>query len=117
MRYFEVPLFINGDLTQSTLTSAVADCTSMFGFSIQNVVTGNATGNLLVQASNDPVSNVSFANEIVNWTTISTTPITAAGTILINVSDEMWRWTQLVYTKTTGSGITLINSILMGKGV
>lgn len=116
LRQYEYQMFSNGDLSQATLTStAVADCTNMLGFSIQNVTTGNAVGTISVQGSNDPEPNTSFTNRIVNWTTIVTTPVTAPGNVLINVTDCFYRWVRLTYTRTSGTGT--LNAILMGKGV
>lgn len=116
LRQFEFQFLTNGDLSLASLTSPVADCTNMLGFSIQAVTTGSGVGVLAVEGSNQPEVNTSFTGNIpsTSWTTIVSANVSAPGSIMINVSDTFYRWVRVVYTRTSGTGT--INAILMGKG-
>lgn len=87
---------------------------SAFGYSLQAVITGTATGTLKLQGSNDPVPDASFlvpTFTVSNWTDIldSTQSVTGAGTLLYNVEGVFYNWVRAVYTASSGTGtITII---------
>lgn len=116
MRVYDFKLFNAADLSQASLTSSVCDLDSMYGYSIQAVFSGDAIGTLSIQASNDPfpVTDLTIGR-IVNYTTVSTLPLTAPGSVLDNIDAAHYKWVRLIYTKTSGSGSITAN--LHAKGV
>jgi hypothetical protein len=93
----------------STCTSIGYDVSQSLNIAIQAVLTGSPVGSLAIQASLDE-GHINAANEatrdddVVNWSTVSTTAISAASTVIVNVPNEAYTFVRLVYTPTSGSG-------------
>lgn len=89
--------------------SEVLDTINIEKLSVQGIVTGTASGTLVLQVSNDPFYNIpNFVPS--NWTTIfsqSLTPTT--GPVILATSLLLYRWAQVVYINASGSGTVTAN--------
>lgn len=113
MQVYPKNLFNDIDLSLASTTSEVCDLNHMYGYSIQAVFTGTATGNIQVQACCDPAEfNQTF--RLTNWTTIATLPIAAPGTVIYNSDAAYYRWLRIVYVSTGGTGAMDANINLKG---
>lgn len=96
-----------------------------FGYSIQIVFTGTPTGTFKLQASDDPVpqNGMPFSGiyTATNWTDVanSSQAVSAAGSIVWNVSDVMYNYVRVVYTDgSSGSSTAIITSAICNlKGI
>ncbi len=102
-------------------TSSIAQLKDMVGFAIQAVVTGTPTGTFKLQGSCDPVElGPPPLVPPTNWTDVAntSTAVTAAGSILWNLTDQMYNWVQIVYTDTSGgTSAAVVTATFNGKGV
>lgn len=97
-------------------SSAPQQLNSVFGFSVQGVITGTPTGAVYLEASVDPNSGNVFPT---NWSTISgsSQAVAAAGTFTFNVSAVEYNWVRLSYTDTSGATSTaVLNVVINSKG-
>ncbi len=80
----------------ASFNSQALNLNQMFGYALQAVWTGTATGTLKLQGSVDP--NSGNINPV-NWTDVtnSSDAVTTSGNYLWNVSDVMYNWVRLVY--------------------
>lgn len=91
-------------------TSPPAIVDHAWGYAIQVVITGTATGTVKLQGSCDPGPNANFqaANDpyVVDWTDIanSSQPVTGAGTVTYDVVKTAYPWVRVVYTASSGTG-------------
>lgn len=99
--------------TNATISLAANQLYDVFGFCIQAVITGTPTGSFKLQASADPCSQGSLSTPLTgqaptNWTDISNSSqsVSAAGTVIFNVSDVHYNWVRVVYTDTSGGAST-----------
>lgn len=85
----------------------------IYGFAIQAVYTGTPNGTLKVQASCDDVKT---SSDVVNWIDVSgaTATITAAGSVIVQVSYAFYKWFKVVFVRTSGTGSLTIT--YNGKG-
>ena len=91
-------------------TSRPAIIDHSWGYAIQILITGTATGTVGLQGSCDPGPNANFqaANDpaVVNWTDIagSSQAVTGAGTVTYDVVKTAYPWVRVVYTASSGIG-------------
>jgi hypothetical protein len=121
MRVFNIQPTM-GQTMNTTITSDAFQMYQMFGFSIQVTFTGTPTGTFKLQASSDPVTQVSLntVSPPTHWTDVanSSQAVSAAGSVMWNVSDVMYNWVRVVYTDGSGGASTAVISNLTfnGKG-
>lgn len=115
MRVVNIPNIIPENTVLNTnINSAAIPLYQIFGYSIQAVFTGTPTGTFKLQASDDPVPQAAQAASGVytatNWTDIanSSQSVTAAGSIIWNVSEVMYNYVRVVYTDGSGGASTAI---------
>lgn len=110
----------NGDMSQSTITSAVTNIQYLDNIGVQLNFTGTPTGNFSVQVSadyaQDSSGNVTNAG---NWIALSLSPSPAAtgsgSNIYIDITEISAPWIRVVYTKTSGTGT--LNGYITGKQI
>lgn len=104
----ENSIFITAGNMAGNITSSALPLATMYGFSMQVVMTGVLTGTLKLQASDDFGNSNSAIDGtgITTWADISGTSqaITNTTTSLYNLGDVYYRWVRLVYTAATGAG-------------
>lgn len=121
MRVFNIQPTM-GQTMNTTITSDAFQLYQMFGFSIQVTFTGTPTGTFKLQASSDPVTQVSLntVTPATHWTDVanSSQAVSAAGNVLWNVSDVMYNWVRVVYTDGSAGASTAVitNLTFNGKG-
>ena len=97
------------DMATATCTSTTVDLTRTSQYSVQAWYTGSPVGSFQINVSNDPLT---CSGTNTNWaiaTGTSATAISAAGTVMYNVTYGNYQCLQTVYTKTSGTGnITVI---------
>lgn len=120
MRPFNEPIISNA-LMNANISSPGIPLAQTFGYAIQAVYTGTPTGTLKLQASNDPLGDLTNPNDQpTNWEDISNSSqsISAAGSFLWNVTDVMYTWVRLVFTDGSGGTSTArLSANINGKGV
>lgn len=120
-------LYVVGTVLSATRNSAAQQLYNSFVYAIQVVITGTPTGSLKLQASCDqaysgkPTSGSSGLNPLpVNWTDIasSSQAVTAAGSVIWNITDPGYNWVRIVYTDTSSGSSTAViaSSSFNGKG-
>lgn len=111
MRTYDYQIMTAGDLSTATLDSNVPNVDFMLGCAIQCIFIGNATGNLTLQGSCDPITDqqLQAGTTVTNWTDITTSALAAPGTVMFNVSDIGYKWLRIHYAKTGGTGSITIN--------
>jgi len=100
---------VNGDMSQSSITSAVSNIEFLDNIGLQLVFTGTPTGTFSVELSidyqQDQQGNVINAG---TWTpmSFSITPVAsgAAGSVYIDINQISAPWMRVKYTKTSGTG-------------
>lgn len=81
-----------------------------WGYAIQVLITGTATGTVKLQGSCDPGPNANFqaANDpqAVNWTDVlnSAQPVTGVGSVAYDVVKTAYPFVRVVYTAASGTG-------------
>jgi hypothetical protein len=126
MRFAQVQLLTNGDMSQSSLTSTGVDMNQQVLASISAVFSGSPVGSLKLQISNDivpvhPGTNIPVgtdpAGNVVNWSdyTGSSENVTTNGNFTWNLGEAGYRWVRVVYTKVSGTGT--LNVYFSEKGV
>lgn len=116
MRTANIPIIINGDMGQSTVTSSPILLDQIAMLSIQaSYGDSSVTGNFTVNASDD-MGKDTLGNGVTNWSLISGSSLSAAGasTVLWNFPNIGHKWAELVYTRSGGS--TVLNARAMLKG-
>lgn len=108
MRLLNEILLANQDASTS-FNSPAGLLASVFGYSIQAIITGTAAGTMKLQGSSDPVPDSRFPAAWptpVNWTDVkdSSEAVTGTGTIMYNVADVEYNWVRVVYTSSSGTG-------------
>lgn len=91
------------------------DATQLFAASAQAVISGNASGSIKLQASNDippgGINNIDFV--ATNWVTIGSSVSTPSeGSYLIPKIDVCYRWLRSVWTSTS-SGDAIIAEVVI----
>ena len=104
MLIFNQPLYKGNILS---FTSEVLKLDNMLGYCIQIIMTGNPTGTLSLEGSDD---SVQIAGNPVNWNLIanSTVAVYTSDTVTYNVRDAYYNWVRVVYID--GSGGTAIGT-------
>lgn len=104
----EHSIFIPAGNMSANITSSALPLATMYGYSIQVVMTGVLTGTLKLQCSDDFGNSNSAVDGtgITTWTDVqgTSTAITNTTTTVYNFADVFYRWVRLVYTATTGAG-------------
>lgn len=72
---------------------------------VQMIYTGTPVGSLIIQASNDNV----------NFSAVSTTAVSAAGSTMINFDAPAWGYIRVFYDATSGAGN--LSARINAKGV
>jgi|WetSurMetagenome_2_1015567.scaffolds.fasta_scaffold566499_1 hypothetical protein len=118
MKVYNIPISatLGGATTVATnanFNSYAYQVWDTFGYSIQVVVTGTPTGTFKLQCSADPVpqgpNSTPFTGVVpTNWTDVgnSSQAVSAAGSVVWNVSDAMYNWVRVVYTDGSGGTST-----------
>jgi hypothetical protein len=107
----------HADLLRGTLADAANSYTSegyylgsIINYAMQAVFTGSPAGTVKIQVSCDIGNpNAAFPHSddtVVNWVDLSgaTATISAAGTVLMNLTDAGYSWARVVWTPIAGSG-------------
>jgi len=113
-------LLTNGDMSTSSLTSAVLEIQYLDDIGVQLNFTGTPTGTFQVQVSadhqQDAQGNVTTAG---NWVpiTFSSSPVAsgAAGTVYLDIATLSAPYLRVVYTRVSGSGT--LNVFATGKSL
>lgn len=112
---------VNGDMSQSSITSSVTNIQNMDNFGIQLSWVGTspigvATVQVSISYQQDAEGNVT---SIGTWDSIPLNPTASisgnTGSITIDLNQIPSPWIRVVYTKTSGTGI--LNSYICGKAV
>jgi len=112
---FNIPIVggnsgISGDMS-SNITSLPVNLDETCTYNVQATFTGSPVGSIKLQGSNNPV--------LLGWVDITgpgvttVTPVTSAGTYMVNVEFAGYSQVQLVYTATSGSGT--LNALINAK--
>lgn len=126
MRVVNIPNLIPvNTVLNAALTSITIPLYQIYGYAVQVVFTGTPTGTFSLNGSCDPVPQAAQAAPGVytakNWTAIpnSSVSVSAAGNILLNVTDVMYNYVQLVYADTSGGSSTAVLTVstFNGKGI
>jgi len=98
-----------GDMSQSSITSAVTNITYLDNVCIELVFTGSPVGTFSVQGSldhqQDALGNIITAG---NWVSLTLSPAPVASgsadQIVIDLNQLSFPYIRVVYTKTSGTG-------------
>ena len=88
-------------------------------YSVQLVYTGTPNGNFIIEGSNDIGAQEGSLDQVIitNWSTVSTTNVTAAGNHITNVTGAGYRWIRLTWVdNTSASTPTITVAQFNGKG-
>lgn len=90
----------------ATITTAAIDSRNLFACSAQITATGSAAGTLIIQASDDDISN----GPPVNFSPIplATIAVSGAGTFLIPKTDLCYQWVRMVFTNSGTGTISVV---------
>lgn len=102
-----------------TVVSNPIPIQNYLGYAVQAEWTGTPTGTFTLQGSCDAgvILNNGTVTNVTNWTTISSTNISAsgsAGSLLYNMPNSYYYWFQLVYTATSGTGTANAAAVIKG---
>lgn len=94
---------------------------SIYMYNIVAIITGTPTGNIKLQASNDPETNDSIPLPApTNWVDIGDSgfALTSAGNTMWNVREIGYNYVRVVYTDISGGTSTATMTVIFnGKGV
>lgn len=124
MRVFNKQINTNVVLNANR-TSPAVPLKSIFMYAMAANISGTPTGNIRLQASNDPETNDSMPNGSpaptpANWVDIagSTFNLSSAGETMWNVHDVGYNYVRVFYTDTSsGASTATMNIIFNGKGI
>ena len=120
MKFFNVPNIIPaGTVMNATINSVPQQLLDSYIYSIQVVFTGTPTGSFKLQASADPAAqSVAYLGKNslpTNWTdeptASSTKTVSAAGSVMWNISWPGYNWVRVVYTDTSGGTSTAVVTV------
>lgn len=92
------------DVSTTGCTSTTVDLSRTSQFSVQAWYTGSPVGSFQINVSNDPATCSGGATNWAIATGTSSTAISAAGTVMYNVTYGNYQCLQAVYTKSSGTG-------------
>jgi len=104
-----VLLFTSADCTASSNGNPV-DLSTISAISLQSVSTGDCTGTVKLQVSNDPGPKTPGGPKTVtNWTDLAsaTISVTAASKLILAKTEVAYQWVRVVYTASGGASGTL----------
>ena len=120
MKIHNNPFELDGTDMTAAITSEPEYVGEIINYSIQLAFTGTPDGDFIIEASNDEVKSTKnvVPSDITNWTQVSTTEVTAAGNVLIQVADITYQWIRLKWVDTaSGSPSTITSAIYFMKGI
>ena len=99
----------NGDMSQSSLTSAPTNIQFLDNVAIQFNFTGAPSGTFSIEVSADYEQDIGGATiNVGNWVpvTLPTPPVASgsAGSVFIDLNQLAAPWVRVKYTKTSGTG-------------
>lgn len=111
-------IIVAGDMSQSSLTSAVTNIQYLDNVCLELIFTGSPTGTFAIQGSvnyaADINGNVTNAGD---WVAITLSPAPvasgSAGTILLDLNQLSFPYIRVVYTKASGTGS--LTAVIGGK--
>lgn len=112
-------VLISAQSMAASFNSDPVDVRNLIVGSIQIVFTGAPVGSVKLQSSNDAIQFLDqpgIQPAATNWTDVdsSTLAISAAGTIMYNLTSIGYDQLRVVYTRTSGTGV--MNARMVGKG-
>ena len=98
-------IVINSTNPTIAQNSSIITADHMVQISAQVVTTGASTGNVVLQASNDPPTLTPK-----NWTPVPLATVAVAGaeSVMMPLTEVCYAWLRFVYTPTAGAAGTLI---------
>lgn len=96
---------VNGDMSLSSLTSAVTSIQFLDNIGIQANFSGSPVGVLAIQVSADYAQD--YEGNVLNpgnWAPISSSSMTGGSPIYFDLNQLSAPWIRAVYTKTSGTG-------------
>lgn len=110
----------NNIALNTNYTSAFVPLKNIFMYSIAANISGTPTGNIKLQASNDPETNDTQPLVTpVNWLDIdgSIATVSSSGEVFWNVHEVAYNYVRVLYTDTSGgTSLATLNIIFNGKG-
>ena len=112
----------NGDMSQSSLTSAITSVQGVDNIAYQFIFTGTPTGTFTIEVSADYAPGVGPNSAPINaghWDTLPVTPAMVAaggdGSVFLDLNQMGCPYIRVKYTRTSGAGV--LDVIITAKAI